>query len=220
MAVPFAILDEKQLREARQCLAAAEFHDGGLTAGAAARPAKNNDQARGDDPEVITLARRIRLAMEAHANVRSAVRPVGWSRLLFSRYRPGQHYGPHTDNAVVYDSSGGPLRTDMSFTLFLSAPESYEGGALRIRDPGGEREFRPPAGTAVFYPTGQIHSVTPVTSGLRLACVGWIQSAIRRADQREVLADLDTIRIGEPLHENALLLDKTIGNLLRMWGEV
>ena len=157
--------------------------------------------------------------MEAHSVVRSAVRPVRWSRLLFSRYGPGQHYGSHTDNAVVYDDSGWPLRTDMSFTLFLSDPQSYEGGALLIRDPCGEREFRPRAGLAVFYPTGQIHSVTPVTSGQRFACVGWVQSAIRRTDQRELLADLEKVRNGETPSEDSLLLDKTIGNLLRMWGE-
>jgi PKHD-type hydroxylase len=219
LTVQLDVLNEDEVREARQCLAAGLFQDGNVTAGAAAKQVKNNDQARGDDPAIIALARRIRLALEAHAIVRSAVRPVRWSRLLFSRYGPGQQYGAHIDNALVYDGSGWPVRTDMSFTLFLSDPESYEGGALLIHDQCGDREFRPRAGSAVFYPTGQIHSVTPVTGGLRLACIGWVQSAIRRTDQRELLADLEKVRKGEIPSETPLLLDKTIGNLLRMWGE-
>ncbi len=150
--------------------------------------------------------------------MRTLVRPVRWSNLIFSRYAPGQQYGLHTDNASMYDANGCPLRTDVSFTLFLSDPESYEGGALLIQDLAGDREFRPRAGSAVFYPTGLLHRVTPVTAGVRLACVGWVQSLVRRPDQREILFDLDRLREGAE-DDAALLVDKTIGNLLRMWGE-
>lgn len=213
------ILNADAVRKAVESLQTARFLDGRRTAGDAATRVKDNEQARGDEPEVIALARWIRLAIESHSVVRSAIRPVRWSSLLFSRYRPGQQYGAHTDNAFVYDRSGSPLRSDMSFTLFLSEPESYEGGALRTRCDGEDRDYRLPAGSAVFYPTGQIHSVTPVTRGVRVACVGWVQSLVRRADQRELLADLETIRHSEIPIEARLLLDKTFGNLLRMWGE-
>ena len=83
----------------------------------------------------------------------------------------------------------------------------------------GEREFRPPAGAAVIYQTGQLHRVTPVTRGERLAAVGWVQSLVRRADQRELLFDLDRARAATPDGDDRLLLDKSIGNLLRMWAE-
>jgi PKHD-type hydroxylase len=138
---------------------------------------------------------------------------------MFSRYRPGQQYGVHADNAAMYDEGGWPLRTDISFTLFLSDATTYQGGALLIRDLAGDREFRPEAGSAVLYQTGQLHSVTPVTSGVRLACVGWMQSLVRRPDQREILFDLERVRNGLSPDDSSLLLDKTIGNLLRMWGE-
>jgi PKHD-type hydroxylase len=151
--------------------------------------------------------------------VRTWARPVRWSTLMFARYGPGGRYGLHTDNAVMFDEGGWPVRTDISFTMFLSDLDSYEGGALVVRDPVEDREFRPKAGSAIFYPTGQVHGVTPVTRGERLVCVGWLQSLIRRADQRELLFDLEQVRAGMSSGGESLMLDKTIGNLLRMWGE-
>lgn len=213
------VLDPGQLLAVQQGLAGAPFRDGRATAGAAAERVKLNEQARGDDPGVIDLARKVRLALETHPTFRSLVRPARWSSLMFSRYGPGQQYGLHADNAAMYDDGGWPLRTDISFTLFLSDPETYEGGALLLRDLAGDREFRPAAGSAVLYPTGQLHRVTPVTRGVRLACVGWVQSMIRRADQRELLFDLERVRRRPDAEDAELLLDKTIGNLLRMWGE-
>lgn len=213
------VLDPKQLLAVQQGLADAPFRDGRATAGAAAERVKLNEQARGDDPGVIDLARKVRLALETHPTFRSLVRPARWSSLMFSRYGPGQQYGLHADNAAMYDDGGWPLRTDISFTLFLSDPETYEGGALLLRDLAGDREFRPAAGSAVLYPTGQLHRVMPVTSGVRLACVGWVQSMIRRTDQRELLFDLERVRRRPDAEDAELLLDKTIGNLLRMWGE-
>ena len=219
MIVGADVLSREELLAVRQGLAAAPFRDGRGTAGAAARKVKNNEQARGDDPGVIALVRRVRLSLERHPVVRRWVRPVRWSTLMFARYGPGQDYGLHTDDAVIFDEGGWPLRSDISFTLFLSEPDSYEGGALLVRDPAGDRLFRPDAGTAIFYPTGQLHRVTPVTRGERLVCVGWVQSLIRRADQRELLHDLEGVRSSVGNGDQALLLDKAMGNLLRMWAE-
>ncbi len=213
------VLDPQQLLAVQRGLASAPFRDGRATAGPAAERVKLNEQARGDDPGVIDLGRRVRLALETHPTFRTLVRPARWSSLMFSRYGPGQQYGLHADNAAMYDDGGWPLRTDISFTLFLSDPDTYEGGALLLRDLAGDRELRPAAGSAVLYPTGQLHRVTPVTRGQRLACVGWVQSMVRRADQRELLFDLERIRQDPGSEEATLLLDKTIGNLLRMWGE-
>ena len=212
------VLPREEVLAVREALTGIEFRDGRATAGAAAQRVKNNGQARGDDPKVMALARRVGPAIERHPLIRSLARPVRWSSLVFSRYGMDQQYGLHVDNATITDHAGWPLRTDISFTLFLSDPETYEGGALRIRDLSGDREFRPAAGSMVIYPTGHLHCVTPVTDGTRLACVGWIQSLIRRGDQREILYDLEQVRLGAT-SEHALLLDKTIGNLLRMWGE-
>lgn len=213
------VLNRQEVLAIREGLAAAPFRDGRATAGPAAERVKNNEQARGDDPAVIALGRTVRLALEAHPVVRTLVRPVRWSSLMFSRYGEGQQYGLHADNAAMCDEGGWPLRTDLSFTLFLSDPDAYEGGALLLRDLSGDREFRLAAGSAVLYGTGQLHAVTPVTRGVRLACVGWMQSRIRRPDQREVLFDLERVRDGLDTDETSLLLDKAIGALLRMWAE-
>jgi PKHD-type hydroxylase len=200
-------------------LAHVPFRDGRATAGPAAREVKSNEQAEGGNPEAIALARMVKQALERHPTFQSLVRPLRWSNLMFSRYVPGHRYGLHTDDACMCDEHGWPLRTDMSLTLFLSNPDDYEGGALRLVDGTNETSFRPAAGSAVLYPTGLLHEVTPVTSGVRLACVAWIQSLIRRADQREILFDLDCVRRELTETEAQLHLDKAIGNLLRMWSE-
>jgi len=213
------VLTEDEVARVRDGLSHAPFRDGRATAGSAARRVKDNEQARGDDPEVQALGRLVREALERHPVFGLLARPARWSNLMFSRYSGGQQYGLHTDDASMIDEDGRPLRTDLSFTLFLADPETYDGGALLIDGLDGEREFRPEAGSAVLYQTGQLHRVTPVTRGERLACVGWIQSQVRRADQRELLFDLERIRPAVPDGEARLLLDKSLGGLLRMWSE-
>jgi PKHD-type hydroxylase len=213
------VLEPEDVARVREGLARASFVDGRGTAGAEARKVKANSQAAGDDPAVQALARFVRQAVERHPLFMAYARPARWSRLMFSRYAPGQSYGLHTDDAVMSAEEGSPLRTDLSFTLFLSDPDSYEGGALLVDGLDGEREHRPPAGSAVLYQTGQLHRVTPVTAGERLAAVGWIQSLVRRGDQREILFDLQRVRWSLGEGEPRLLADKAIGNLLRLWGE-
>jgi PKHD-type hydroxylase len=147
-----------------------------------------------------------------------AARPKAIVRLLISRYEPGMAYGTHVDDALM-----GGMRTDLSFTLFLCEPESYEGGALVMDDAYGEREVRLPAGELILYASTALHRVEPVTSGVRLAAVGWVRSFVRDSSRREVLFDLETALRG--VHETAGktplfdLLAKTRTNLLRMWAE-
>lgn len=212
------VLSAEDVERVRAGLARARFADGRRTAGGAARRVKANQQAEGGAPEVEALARFVRQALERCDPFRMYARPARWSKLLFSRYQPGDAYGLHTDDAFMAADGGGSLRTDLSFTLFLSEPESYDGGALLIEGLDGEREIKPPAGGAVLYPTGALHQVQPVTRGERLACVGWVQSQIGRGDQRELLFDLARVRGALPEGEAQLLLDKSIGGLLRLWG--
>ena len=207
--------------EAAAIRAAAErldFADGRETAGRFARTVKANHQADGSDPKIKALAAFVRQALERSPVFVAYARPQRWSRLLFSRYQEGEAYGFHTDDATMEAEDGRRLRTDLSFTLFLSDPGTYEGGALLMDGMDGEREFKPAAGSVVLYPTGQLHRVTPVTSGERLAAVGWVQSLVSRADEREVIFDLQRVRWSTPEGPNRLMLDKAIGNLLRIWG--
>jgi PKHD-type hydroxylase len=148
----------------------------------------------------------------------SAARPRRFARLLVSRYRTGMEYGPHVDDPIMKGH-----RTDLSFTLPLSEPESYEGGGLCIDDGIEERVIRPRAGDAVLYPTSALHRVAPVTEGERLAVVGWVTSRVRDAARREVLFDLDvaTREVFATQGKTAALdrLFKARSNLYRMWAE-
>lgn len=209
-----AVLAPEDVARVRDGLATATFRDGRSTARGDARRAKSNEQATG----VEALAAFVRDALERDPVLQAWARPARWSRLLFSRYRPGDAYGFHVDDPFMAAEGGGQLRTDLSFTLFLSDPSTYDGGELEVVGPDGATAVRPDAGTIVLYDTGRVHQVAPVVRGERLACVGWIQSRVREAERREVLFDLWRARSGTPEGEARLLLDKSLGKLLRLWG--
>lgn len=195
------------------------FRDGATTAGWYARSRKRNLQA-GDDPGLQRQLDAVRRCLLHHELVQAAARPKRIVRLLLSRYEAGMEYGAHIDDALMDGH-----RTDLSFTIFLSAPEHYEGGALVIDETDGEKTFRLDAGDMLLYPSTTLHRVDTVTSGQRLAIVGWLQSHVRGRDQREILFDLDRAihQLRHNRHGNdagALeLLLKTRSNLLRRWAE-
>jgi PKHD-type hydroxylase len=197
------------------------WSSGKRTAGAAARGVKENLQADGSDPRVKELERFVVDALRRHALFEIAARPARISRLLFSRYEPGMTYGAHTDDALM---GGGDdkLRTDLAFTIFLAERDSYEGGELVVESALGEQAIGLEAGDAILYPAGSIHHVAPVTRGVRLAAVGWIQSYVQDITQRETLFDLSLTRgrlaQANIAREELLALDKSISNLLRMWA--
>ena len=193
------------------------FADGARTAGAAARQVKSNRQMT-PGPKADTARRLCEAALGRHAAFQDAALPRRLLRTLISLYGPGDAYGLHVDDALM-----GGSRSDLSFTLFLSEPDSYEGGALALHDSSGVTEVKLAAGDAVLYPTGALHEVLPVTAGERLACVGWVRSFVRRADQREVLFDLALTqrmlfaRDGKSAEYDRIA--RTRGALLRMWAE-
>ena len=202
------------LRDAAGALA---FDDGKKTAGRFVREIKANDQAA-TSPERDAILVRVERALRENAVFRSAARPKALTPLILSRYREGQTYGLHVDDAVM-----GALRTDLSFTLFLAEPEQYDGGALIIEDHFESRAVKLSAGDLLLYPSTSLHRVEPVTRGERLVVVGWVQSLIRRSDQREILFDLDqtieTVHVAEGKSSTFDALAKTRSNLLRMWIE-
>lgn len=214
-----SVLEGEDLARVRDTLARARFKDGRSTAGAQARKVKANLQADPDDPLVPPLREFVRSAMMRSELFRLYARPARWSHLLFSRYGSGDAYGLHTDDVTMARDDGGRLRTDLSFTLFLADPETYEGGALVLDSLSGEHRVKLPAGAMVVYSTGLLHRVEPVTGGERLAAVGWIQSQVKRQDEREILFDLARVRASLPDAEPRLLLDRASGALARMWTE-
>jgi len=214
-----SVLDAADLRQVHEVLATLPFRDGRASAGATARRVKANHQADTDHPKTAALADFVRKKLLAQPLFAHYARPARWSKLLFSRYQPSDAYGWHTDDALMRDEDGKALRTDLSFTLFLSDPATYDGGALSLEGPEGTRDIRLAAGDMVIYRTGLVHQVTPVTRGERLACVGWVQSLIRREDQRDILFDLWQLQNAVPEGPARLLAHKSLGNLLRLWSE-
>ncbi|MEZ5970810.1 MAG: Fe2+-dependent dioxygenase [Hyphomonadaceae bacterium] len=194
---------------------------GKRTAGAAARSVKDNLQADGSVPQVKELERFVSDALRRHPLFEIAARPARVSRLLISRYEPGMTYGAHTDDALM-GKGEDKLRTDLAFTVFLADASSYEGGELVVESALGEQGIKLEAGDAFIYPAGSIHHVAPVTSGVRLAAVGWVQSFVPDLAQRETLFDLSVARTrlseAGAAREELLRLDKSISNLLRMWA--
>lgn len=215
------VLAPEDLARVREELAAFAWSSGKRTAGAAARGVKENLQANGAVPRVQALERFVADALKRHPLFELAARAARLSRLVFSRYEPGMTYGAHTDDALMSEGAD-KMRTDLAFTIFLADRESYDGGGLVIETPLGEQEVALEAGDAILYPAGSIHHVAPVTRGVRYAAVGWVQSFIADAAQRETLFDLSVARarLAEAgvAREELLRLDKSISNLLRMWA--
>lgn len=215
------VLEREDLERVRRELGEVSWRSGKRTAGAAARGVKENLQADGSDSRVQALEAFVLDALRRHALFEIAARPARTTRLLFSRYEPGMTYGAHTDDALM-GAGDDKLRTDLAFTIFLTEREMYEGGALVIESALGEQEIKLDAGDAILYPAGSIHRVAPVTQGARLAAVGWVQSYVADAAQRETLFDLSIARThlaqAGADREELLRLDKSISNLLRMWA--
>jgi PKHD-type hydroxylase len=194
----------------------AGFASGKATAGWAARDVKNNEQASG--PAAQNVVEQVKPALLGNALFQSAARPKSFVKILVSRYKPGMAYGAHVDDALM-----GGMRTDLSFTLFLSDPETYDGGALVIEGTDGHSDFKLPPGHLVLYQTTSLHYVDEVTRGERLAIVGWVRSFIRSPEQRQVLFDMDQViaglrKDGVPRDEMNQAL-KVRNSLLRMWAE-
>ncbi len=212
-----SLLSAAQTEAIRASVSQLAFADGAASAGRYAREVKANDQAAASPGREAIFA-KVTEALQHNELFTLAARPARITPLILSRYRQGQTYGLHVDDALMQG-----LRTDISFTLFLSDPETYDGGELVIEDGFEARAVKLPAGSLMLYPSTALHRVAPVTRGERLAVVGWVQSRIRRAEQREILFDLE--RAVRDVHgrdgksELFDLLAKSRSNLLRMWAD-
>jgi PKHD-type hydroxylase len=211
------VLDPHEVAALRDAIGALDFEDGRRTAGRYAKGVKSNEQAADTAAREAILA-KVRKALNSNEVFTSVARPRKFARMLISRYGPGMEYGTHVDDPIMKGS-----RTDMSFTLFLSEPDTYDGGGLVMEDALEERVFRLEAGDLILYPTSALHRVEPVSNGTRLAVVGWVTSWVREAERREILHDLDvaTREVFEAQGKTPAFdrLLKAKSNLYRMWAE-
>ncbi|MBA1360374.1 Fe2+-dependent dioxygenase [Burkholderia gladioli] len=205
-------------------LRAAAWVDGRVTAGAQSQRVKDNRQLAGDDPLAREIGDEIIRRLAQHAVFMSAALPRKIYPPLFNCYAGGEAFGFHVDNAVRgIRESRERVRTDLSATLFLSEPDSYEGGELVVRDTFGEHAVKLAAGNLVLYPGSSLHRVAPVTRGERLASFFWVESLVREDAQRSLLLEMDVAiqRLTQQGADEASLLQLTgsYHNLLRMWAD-
>jgi PKHD-type hydroxylase len=223
------VLNAEQVVEARKLLDGAEWVDGRVTAGYQSARAKDNVQL----PELHPVARQVGAtilqALGKNLLFLSAALPLHVVPPLFNRYSGGQSYGNHVDNSIRnMPGTNHRVRTDLSATLFFSAPDEYDGGELVMEDTYGVKTVKLPPGQMVLYPSTSLHHVKPVTRGARLCSFFWIQSMVRDDGRRTLLLDLDLgiQRLSRDLADNpvasqtAVQLTGVYHNLLRQWAEV
>jgi len=217
------VLKADELALARAWLAGAHFVDGRLSAGAAARRVKHNQELEGGAPDLERLNRLVMGNLVRHPVYRAGALPLHAASPLYARYRTGMAYGDHLDDPIM-GTDGVTYRSDVAVTVFLNAPEEYDGGELVIRTAAGEQAVKSAAGDAVLYPAGSIHHVNPVTRGERLVAVTWVQSLVRDAARRELLYGLNAAREkllqSAPGAEETAQVNAAYLNLIRMWSDI
>jgi PKHD-type hydroxylase len=219
------VLTAEQLATCAGALEKAEWTDGRATAGYLSQSAKNNEQLPEDHPTAATLGDMILRALETNTLFTSAALPAKVVPPLFNRYAGDQAYGRHIDGAIrPVPNARHRVRTDLSATLFLCDPQSYDGGELIVEDAFGPREVKLAAGDMVLYPGTSVHRIAPVTRGIRLAAFFWIQSMVREDSQRAMLFELDkavqSLAQAVPGHASLVDLAGVYHNLLRAWADV
>lgn len=217
------LLHQAQIDKINEVLSGARFVDGKLTAGKHAVRVKNNLELAPDTERKDLLNRIIMSALGHSAVFRSAVLPLKVADPIISRYTAGMSYGDHVDDPIM-GGNGPKFRTDISMTLFLRNPDSYDGGELVIHTPMGDQTVKLPAGHAVIYPSSSLHRVAEVTSGERVVALAWVQSFVKDPLKRELLYELDQARewmLQQHPDESATSgIDRSYVNLLRRWSEL
>jgi len=209
------LVDAGQIEALRRIAASAAFQDG-----RGSNPhssVKNNLQTY--DKDAADILARALYGDEAFVNFAF---PVILAPPMLSRYAPAMNYGNHADAAFL-PIGDKPIRCDLSCTIFLSDPGSYEGGALRIQLGTSEIRFRPRPGSAIVYPSSMLHEVEPVTRGERLAGITFVQSRIPDQTRRELLYELNEVAALEGLNmapENYARLQLVQRNLLHRWADM
>lgn len=218
------VLTPQGVEQCRQQLEQADWIDGRATTGAQGAQVKNNQQVDTGSELYIALQKAVLSAINQNALFFSAALPKTISMPLFNRYQDNETYGFHVDGAVRSHPESGWMRTDLSATLFLSSPESYDGGELIVNDTYGQHAVKLPAGDVVLYPSSSLHCITPVTRGVRVASFMWVQSMIRDDKKRAMLFELDkniqSLKSHNGESEEILSLLNLYHNLLREWSEI
>jgi len=218
------VLNTEELTQMQSLLAQAAWVDGKVTAGTQSAQVKRNMQLAETGADAEAARQLVLTALGRSALFFSAALPKKIYPPLFNQYKDGMDFGSHVDNAVrTHASSGMHVRTDISCTLFIADPDSYDGGELVVEDTYGQQMVKLPAGDMLLYPGTSLHHVRPVTHGVRLASFYWVQSMIRDDTQRTLLFDMDAaiVTLRQQLGDTAPVIRLTgnYHNLVRMWAD-
>lgn len=205
-----------------------QFVDGKLSAGDMARDVKNNLEFQRPDNEPTEIDQIVGRAIITNQMFQDFALPKQIAPPIFSKYEPGMDYGTHVDSPLM--GRQNMIRSDMSMTLFLSDPTSYDGGELTVETTYGDQAVKLPGGDAVLYQSTSLHRVQPVTRGARIVALSWIQSVVRDEGMREVLFDIShaTKQLDAPAPDNPVAhrakiknqLFKAYANLMRRQADV
>lgn len=220
-----AVLTATEVAQFREALERASWIDGRATAGPLSATVKQNDQLQENDPTARRLGALVLAALEHNPTFLSAALPAKIVPPLFNRHAAGQGYGPHVDGSIrPVAGSSVRVRTDLAATLFLSAPDEYDGGELEIGSGAEAQTVKLPAGDLILYRAGTVHQVRPVTRGTRLASFLWVESLVREESRRRLLFELDhsiqSLAAEFPRHRAVVELTSVYHNLIREWGSV
>lgn len=220
------VLSAGQVATMRSLLDVADWTDGRATVGSQGARVKQNRQLPVDSRLGLELAAVVGAALEQSPLFFAAALPARRMPALFNCYEGGEHYGLHIDGGVrnvLHQGQSFALRTDLSSTLFLSAPDEYDGGELVVHDTYGVHEIKLPAGDLILYPSSSRHQVMPVTRGSRTSAFFWTQSMIRDDHRRGMLFELDqaihALRARHGDSDETVVLTGHYHNLLRLWAE-
>lgn len=212
------VLTPEEIAELRTLAASAKFVDGRISSPHST--VKDNLQVDHGDAAYQASSRMVAGALQRSEAFRNFAFPALMAPPLLARYEPGMKYGLHSDSPII-QLGARSLRSDLSCTVFLNEPDSYEGGALSVRLGTKAVEFKLPPGAAVVYPSTTLHEVTPVTAGQRLVAITFIESQVPDQVCRELLYELDEVAALEGNNmswENRTRLQYVRANLRRIWG--
>lgn len=218
------VISHNKLNEIQTMLAQAAFVDGRLSAGGHAGRVKHNQELPPQAEQLQRLNTLVMNTLVQHPRFQQAALPHRIASPFYARYTEGMTYGDHIDDPVMGPGPTQRYRSDISCTVFLNAPEAYDGGELIIKTTFGSQSIKLPAGHVVIYPSSSLHQVSPVTRGARLVAVTWIQSLVRDPARRELLYELsqarDSLMQSQPDATVTSQVDHSYVNLVRMWTEI
>lgn len=216
------VLNAEELRVVSELISKAQFIDGKLSAGQEATRVKHNEELSAQDSLITPLNNLVMGKLVQHPLYLAAALPLKIAAPYYARYTKGMQYGNHVDDPVM-GPPGQRYRSDLSITVYLNSPDSYDGGELVINTTFGEQAVKLNAGDAVMYPSSSTHRVNEVTRGERIVAVTWLQSMVRDPAQRELLYNLHQAREDllntQPGEATTELVSNSYVNLVRMWSD-